>query len=84
MFKVLRILVIAQTLGVCAVALSACGQKGPLVHPQDPLSADRATLLETLTPRLPNKVTPPPAKTPGQTPAQTPIQAPVQPPAQKP
>jgi len=80
MFKVLRILVIAQTLGVCAVALSACGQKGPLVHPQDPLSADRATLLETLTPRLPNNVTPPPAKTP----AQTPIQAPVQPPAQKP
>jgi predicted small lipoprotein YifL len=80
MFKVLRILVIAQTLGVCAVALSACGQKGPLVHPQDPLSADRATLLETLTPRLPNNVTPPPAKTPAQAPAPTPVQ----PPAQKP
>ena len=52
MCKVLRILVIAQTLGVCAVALTACGQKGPLVHPQDPLSADRATLLQTLTPRF--------------------------------
>ena len=52
MFKVLRILVIAQTLGVCAVGLTACGQKGPLVHPQDPLSADRATLLQTLTPRF--------------------------------
>jgi predicted small lipoprotein YifL len=84
MFKVLRILVIAQTLGVCAVALSACGQKGPLVHPQDPLSADRATLLETLTPRLPNNVMPAPAKSPGQAPAPTPTQAPVQPSAQKP
>jgi len=52
MFKVLRILVIAQTLGVCAVGLTACGQKGPLVHPQDPLSADRATLLQTLKPRF--------------------------------
>jgi hypothetical protein len=80
MFKVLRILVIAQTLGVCAVALSACGQKGALVHPQDPLSADRATLLETLPPRLPNNVTPPPAKTPAQAPAPTSVQ----PPAQKP
>jgi predicted small lipoprotein YifL len=80
MFKVLRILVIAQTLGVCAVALSACGQKGPLVHPQDPLSADRATLLETLTPRLPNQVTPSPAQKPAQTPAPTLVQ----PPAQKP
>jgi predicted small lipoprotein YifL len=52
MFKVLRILVVAHTLGVCAVALTACGQKGPLVHPQDPLSADRATLLQILTPRF--------------------------------
>jgi predicted small lipoprotein YifL len=67
MFKVLRILVIAQTLGVCAVALTACGQKGPLVHPQDPLSADRATLLQTLTPRIQSETpTPqtPPAKKP--------------------
>ena len=52
MCKVLRILVLAQTLGVCAVALTACGQKGPLVHPQDPLSVDRATLLQTLIPRF--------------------------------
>jgi len=51
MFKVLRILVIGQILGVCAVALSACGQKGPLVHPQDPMAADRATLLQTLIPQ---------------------------------
>jgi predicted small lipoprotein YifL len=60
MFKVLRILVLAQTLGVCAVALTACGQKGPLVHPQDPLSADRATLLQTLIPAPPNKPAPKP------------------------
>jgi predicted small lipoprotein YifL len=58
MYKVFRILVIAQTLGVCAVALSACGQKGPLVHPQDPLSAERASLLQTLMPRLSNEATP--------------------------
>ena len=55
MYKVCRILVIAHTLGICAVALTACGQKGPLVHPQDPLSADRASLLQTLTPRLANE-----------------------------
>jgi len=55
MYKVCRILVIAQTLGVCAVALSACGQKGPLVHPQDPLSAERASLLQTLTPGFSNE-----------------------------
>ncbi len=54
MFKVSRILVIAQILGVCAVALTACGQKGPLVHPQDPLAAERATLLQTLTPQVAN------------------------------
>jgi len=68
MYKVLRILVIAQTLGVCAVALTACGQKGPLVHPQDPLSADRATLLQTLIPRIqgpaPASPTPKPATAP--------------------
>jgi predicted small lipoprotein YifL len=52
MFKVSRILVLAHVLGICAVALSACGQKGPLVHPQDPLAADRATLLQTLTPHI--------------------------------
>ena len=66
MFKVLKILAIAQTLCVCAVALTACGQKGPLVHPQDPLSADRATLLQTLTPRFqseaPQPQTPPATK----------------------
>jgi predicted small lipoprotein YifL len=58
MFKVLRILVLAQTLGVCAVALTACGQKGPLVHPQDPLSAERATLLQSLTPAAPQATAP--------------------------
>ncbi|MFY8015295.1 MAG: LPS translocon maturation chaperone LptM [Limnohabitans sp.] len=58
MFKVIRILVIAQTLGVCAVAFSGCGQKGPLVHPQDPLAADRATLLQTLIPQTPSKSEP--------------------------
>jgi predicted small lipoprotein YifL len=60
MFKVLRILVLAQTLGVCAVALMACGQKGPLVHPQDPLAAERATLLQTLTPAPPTPTAPKP------------------------
>jgi predicted small lipoprotein YifL len=79
MFKVFRILVIAQTLGVCAVALSACGQKGPLVHPQDPLAADRATLLETLTPkltapaqRIQNPQSPPTSPTSPTPPAKTP------------
>ena len=68
MCKVLRILVIAQTLGVCAVALSACGQKGPLVHPQDPLSADRATLLQTLTPHFSSGASETPAKQPAAAP----------------
>jgi len=79
MCKVLRILVIAQTLGVCAVALSACGQKGPLVHPQDPLSADRATLLQTLTPHFPSGASETPAKQPAaapKAPATTPTSAP--------
>jgi len=66
MFKVSRILVIVQVLGICAVALSACGQKGPLVHPQDPMAADRATLLETLTPKplAPAQRAPGPENTP--------------------
>ena len=71
MFKVFRILVLAHTLGFCAVALSACGQKGPLVHPQDPLSAERATLLQTLTPSLPkggDKDPSPPSTPPAKTP----------------
>jgi predicted small lipoprotein YifL len=81
MFKVMRILVLAQTLGVCAAALSACGQKGPLVHPQDPLSAERATLLQTLTPRFHNDSQAQPAKPPAAAP-QAP--APLSPPASKP
>jgi predicted small lipoprotein YifL len=81
MFKVLRILVLAQTLGVCAVALTACGQKGPLVHPQDPLSADRATLLQTLTPGFSNGAK---AKTPQQAPAAPQAPAPQNLPASKP
>ena len=76
MFKVSRILVIAQALGVCAVALSACGQKGPLVHPQDPMAADRATLLQTLTPQLtspaPSSTQPPSPPTSPTPPAKTP------------
>ncbi|MCX7266791.1 MAG: hypothetical protein EBR17_00620 [Betaproteobacteria bacterium] len=50
MLKVFRILVFAHALALCAVALGACGQKGPLVHPQDPLAADRASLLQTWLP----------------------------------
>jgi predicted small lipoprotein YifL len=81
MYKVSRILVLAHILGICAVALSACGQKGPLVHPQDPLAADRATLLQTLTPRIQSEreVKPstkpaakPEAATPQTSPAKTP------------
>jgi predicted small lipoprotein YifL len=81
MFKVLRILVLAQTLGVCAVALTACGQKGPLVHPQDPLSADRATLLQTLTPGFSNGAK---SKTPQPAPAAPQAPAPQNLPASKP
>lgn len=32
------------------LALSACGQKGPLYLPTEPASAQRATLLQTLRP----------------------------------
>ncbi|MCS4510098.1 LPS translocon maturation chaperone LptM [Xylophilus ampelinus] len=38
----------ALVLAGSAAALSGCGQKGPLLFPQGPAAANRATLVETL------------------------------------
>jgi predicted small lipoprotein YifL len=48
MLKVLKILVTAHALVGGAAMLTACGQKGPLVLPNTPESAGRATLPQTL------------------------------------
>jgi predicted small lipoprotein YifL len=50
MLKVLWILVRTLALVGCAVALSACGQKGALKLPDTPASAGRATLPQSLNP----------------------------------
>lgn len=47
------ILVTGGLLAGCATTLSACGQKGNLVHPTTPAPAGRATLMQALTPSLP-------------------------------
>ncbi|RZL68557.1 MAG: hypothetical protein EOP77_00875 [Variovorax sp.] len=36
-----------------AVALAGCGQRGPLYLPKDPAAANRATLPDLMTPRMP-------------------------------
>ena len=45
------------------MVLSGCGQKGPLYLPTDAAGAQRATLIETLTPL---STTPPPMAPPAQ------------------
>jgi len=50
MLKVPKILVMTLALVGGAVALSACGQKGPLKLPNTPASAGRATLPQSLNP----------------------------------
>jgi predicted small lipoprotein YifL len=40
-------------LGVAAAALAGCGQRGPLYLPKDPAAANRATLPDLMTPRMP-------------------------------
>lgn len=49
MSRVIRILVTAS----CALALSACGQKGDLFYSSDAAAANRASLGQTLTPAMP-------------------------------
>ncbi|RYF66711.1 MAG: hypothetical protein EOO22_20595 [Comamonadaceae bacterium] len=60
MLNVHQILVSARrrtVLMVCvaasAAALAGCGQRGPLYLPKDPAAANRATLPDLMTPRLP-------------------------------
>jgi predicted small lipoprotein YifL len=48
--KVIKILVMLHALVGGAAVLSACGQRGPLVLPTTPASAERATLPQTLNP----------------------------------
>jgi predicted small lipoprotein YifL len=50
-----QILVRAIILGISAVSLSACGQRGALYLPTEPAAAKRATLPETLSPFGPAK-----------------------------
>lgn len=51
-----RILVRALLIGSCAILILGCGQKGPLMLPMSPAAAQRATLLQSLRPDLPNRV----------------------------
>lgn len=50
MLNVRQILVSAIGLSILGVALTACGQKGPLYLPTDPAARDRATLPSLLVP----------------------------------
>ncbi|WP_396433999.1 lipoprotein [Limnohabitans sp.] len=50
MLKLTRILVTAHALVGGAAMLTACGQTGPLVLPDSPASAKRATLPQSLNP----------------------------------
>ncbi len=65
MLKVPKILVTTLALVGGAVALSACGQKGPLKLPDTPASAGRATLPQSLNPwhTAPQRTSRPPAVT---------------------
>ncbi|MCJ0764980.1 LPS translocon maturation chaperone LptM [Variovorax terrae] len=66
-----QILVSAIALAASAAALSGCGQKGALFLPTGPAAAQRATLPETLRPRLPGEADSPaaPAKPAASAPA---------------
>jgi predicted small lipoprotein YifL len=72
MLKVQRILVTTLALVGGAVALSGCGQKGPLKLPNTPASQGRATLPQSLNPwHTPPQVTRrPPAATDTTAPAE--------------
>ncbi|PUE50742.1 hypothetical protein B9Z47_03115 [Limnohabitans sp. 2KL-1] len=61
MLKLTRILVTAHALVAGAAVLTACGQRGPLVLPNTPASAGRATLPEALNPFHPSPIEPQPA-----------------------
>ena len=47
-----QILVRTFALALCAASLAACGQRGPLFLPTAPEAAQRASLPETLRPKL--------------------------------
>ncbi len=49
-----QILVRTFALALCAASLAACGQRGPLFLPTAPEAAQRASLPETLRPKLGN------------------------------
>jgi predicted small lipoprotein YifL len=62
MLKLRQILVNSLVLAGSAAALSACGQKGNLYFPSESAAAQRASLVETLTPLQ----SPPPLAPPAQ------------------
>lgn len=47
--SILRVLIV----GAAALCMAACGQKGNLYLPTEPAAAQRATLVDTLTPGSP-------------------------------
>jgi predicted small lipoprotein YifL len=73
MLNVREILVSAIGLALVGVALTACGQKGPLYLPTDPAAKNRATLPGLLVPdsRSANPAAAEPANAPAQAPAAT-------------
>ncbi|WP_234642096.1 LPS translocon maturation chaperone LptM [Delftia tsuruhatensis] len=65
MLKASRILVRCIALATCAASLAACGQKGPLFLPSDPVARGRATLPQTLgISSKPEQVSPAPVTAP--------------------
>jgi predicted small lipoprotein YifL len=68
MLNVRQILVSALGLALVGVGLTACGQKGSLYLPTDPLAKERATLPGLLLPT-------PPASAPGDAPPKPPAAA---------
>ncbi len=52
MLKAPQILVRTLVLGAGVAALAGCGQKGPLMLPTGPAAVGRATLPQTLRPRV--------------------------------
>ncbi|SDD02711.1 MULTISPECIES: LPS translocon maturation chaperone LptM [unclassified Variovorax] len=68
MLNVHQILVSAIGLAIVGVALTGCGQKGPLYLPTDPAAKNRATLPGLLIPESSRNE---PANSPAQAPATT-------------
>lgn len=73
MSSVIRILVTAS----CALALSACGQKGNLYYAKEPAAASRASLGQTLMPGRPAAAASAPAATAPEMPAVMPASPPL-------